>query len=276
MLLTCCVIRYDLEHPHPVTPSAPIPCSHAQTDLSKSSRKRARREKLLYTTAQPKREKTGQRQKRTLRSAQILILLTMVDYRKFDNIDVSDDEEEKLAENAASDLPRGTTKPVKVMTKKGTEGRYKYEYQGRTIYEWEQTLEEVNIYVNPPPGVPRNMYDIEITHSHLRIGLKGASPFIDEDTGGPVKVAESMWTMSDGILNVNLQKMIKAEAWDCALRGRDGEALDAFTKEEVKKKLMLERFQEEVSAVSYDNLSVCMHVKCSHSWCVVIHVSGGC
>lgn len=23
---------------------------------------------------------------------------------------------------------------------------------GRTIYEWEQALEEVNIYVKPPPG----------------------------------------------------------------------------------------------------------------------------
>ena len=174
----------------------------------------------------------------------------MVDYRKFDNIDVSDDEEEEKLP-AASLPPKDMTKPVKVMTKKGSEGRYKYEYQGRTIYEWEQTLEEVNIYVNPPPGVPRNMYDIEITHSHLRVGLKGTSPFIDEDTGGPVKVAESMWTLSDGVLNVNLQKMIKAEAWDCALRGREGAALDAFTQEEVKKKLMLERFQAEVSIVSY-------------------------
>jgi hypothetical protein len=25
-------------------------------------------------------------------------------------------------------------------------------YAGRTIYEWEQSLEEVNIYVKPPPG----------------------------------------------------------------------------------------------------------------------------
>ena len=177
-------------------------------------------------------------------------VLIMVDYRKFDNIDVSDDEEEKLHKNASVVPPKDMTKPVKVMTKKGSEGRYKYEYQGRTIYEWEQTLEEVNIYVNPPPGVPRNMYDIEITHSHLRVGLKGTSPFIDEDTGGPVKVAESMWTLSDGVLNINLQKMIKAEAWDCALRGRGGEALDAFTQEEVKKKLMLERFQAEVNETS--------------------------
>jgi hypothetical protein len=192
-----------------------------------------------------------------------------LDYSRFDKIECSDDEAEEgsgeggsgtagaaaaaaaafgaAMEEGAAPVPTSSapTRPVKVMTKKGSEGRYKYEYQGRTIYEWEQSLEEVNIYVDPPPGVPRNMIDVEIGHSHLRIGLKGAPPFIDEDTGGPVKVDESMWTLSDGVLNVNLQKMVKADAWDCALRGRAGEELDAFTKEEVKKKLMLERFQEE-------------------------------
>ena len=42
-----------------------------------------------------------------------------------------------------------------------------------------------------------------------------------------------------------MQKMLKAEQWDCALVGRAGAEVDAFTKEEIKKKLMLERFQEE-------------------------------
>ncbi len=175
----------------------------------------------------------------------------MVDYRKFDKIDVSDDEDDHRPNDhidTTSSTPKvpSSSHPVKVMTKKGDEGRYKYEYQGRTIYEWEQSLEEVNIYINPPPGVPRHLFDIEISHTHVRVGIKGAPPFIDEDTGGPVKVAESMWTLTDGVVNINLQKMIKAEAWDCALRGRAGEELDAFTKEEVKKKLMIERFQEEV------------------------------
>jgi hypothetical protein len=51
---------------------------------------------------------------------------------------------------------------------------------------------------------------------------------------------------SDGEININLQKMNKAELWDSALIGRGGEAVDSFTKEEQKKKIMLERFQEEV------------------------------
>ena len=183
----------------------------------------------------------------------------MVDYRKFDQIDVSDDEDDNGLESMASNpttAPPPASHPVKAMTKKGSDGRYKYEYQGRTIYEWEQSLEEVNIYISPPPGVPRHLFDIEISHTHVRVGIKGAPPFIDEDTGGPVKVAESMWTLTDGVVNINLQKMIKADAWDCALRGRAGEALDAFTKEEVKKKLMIERFQEEVPSWTF---LICIH-----------------
>ena len=131
------------------------------------------------------------------------------------------------------------------MTQKGKEGRYRFEHEGRLIYEWDQSLEEVNIYVEPPQGIPRHLYDIEISHKHLRVGLKDTPPFIDEDTWGPVKSKESFWTLSDGELNINLQKMNKAEAWEAALVGRAGQEIDAFTKEEVKRKIMLERFQEE-------------------------------
>lgn len=137
------------------------------------------------------------------------------------------------------------------MAKRGKEGRLKFEYQGRTIYEWEQSLSEVNIYIEPPAGIQSKMFEVVISHRHLKVGLKNAPPFLDEDTGGPTKPDESMWTLLDGELNINLQKMNKAEMWEAALVGRNGETIDAFTKEEVKKKLMLERFQEEVSYFSY-------------------------
>jgi len=195
----------------------------------------------------------------------------LADYSKFDKLVDSDDEQEevkKMASSAAGGGEGGEASifrmgdqqqaeflqamptiasdvaPTK-MTKKGKEGRFKFEHDGRTIYEWEQSLEEVNLYIEPPEGIPRNMFDVVISHRHLRVGIKGAPPFIDEDTGGPVKPDESMWMLSDGEMNINLQKMNKAEAWDSALVGRGGAEIDAFTKEEVKKKLMLERFQEE-------------------------------
>ena len=45
---------------------------------------------------------------------------------------------------------------------------------------------------------------------------------------------------------IHTYKMNKAEMWDAAMFGHNGQKIDAFTKEEVKKKLMIERFQEEV------------------------------
>ena len=57
-------------------------------------------------------------------------------------------------------------------------------------------------------------------------------------------------TFIDHEITINLQKMNKAETWDCALRGHTGQKLDDYTKEETKKKLLLERFQEEVVLLS--------------------------
>lgn len=50
---------------------------------------------------------------------------------------------------------------------------------GRTVYEWEQSLEEVNLYIETPPGVKADLVDCKITPRHLRLGIKGNPPFLD-------------------------------------------------------------------------------------------------
>jgi hypothetical protein len=138
------------------------------------------------------------------------------------------------------------------MTPKGTEkGRHKFEHQGRTVYEWEQTLDECNIWIIPPPGVTASHLDIVISHSQLKVGIKGNPPFLNEKTGGTVVVKESFWSMDGPELNINLQKMKKGEMWLSALAGH-GE-LDPLTKEEDKKRLMLERFSEENPGFDFSN-----------------------
>lgn len=185
----------------------------------------------------------------------------MVDYSRFDHIDFdSDDENEK---NVIKNPPPGAVKKaVTPMTKKGKDGRLRFEYEGRTIYEWEQTIDEVNIYISPPPDISRNMLKITIVPHHLTVGLIGAPPFIDEDTGGPIISDESTWVFVDGIITITLQKMYKASPWDSALAGRNGQTVDAVTKEEIKKKMMLERFQEEVSNrfFFYVLIRFCTHI----------------
>lgn len=216
-------------------------------------------------------------------------MMSALNYSKFDKIDYdaeSDDEngapkaesssglllpakvhsgngeQELMGAGAAPSLGvDGKPLPTK-MTGKTKEGRLKFEYQGRTIYEWEQSLDEVNIYLNPPPGLPAKLIDISITHTHLKIGVVNTPPFIDEDLGGPVKVDECTWTLVDGELNITLCKMNKAETWTKALYGKDGAEVDPVTKEEERKKMMLERFQEEVSAVQLLSFGDCYTLHC--------------
>jgi hypothetical protein len=198
----------------------------------------------------------------------------LTDYKKFDSIvdSDSDEENEAVASSIASPAAAAAaavaagedeltptimsdTKPQK-MAKKGKDNRIKFEHEGRTIYEWDQNLTEVNIYIEPPPGITAKMLDIRIEPTRLVVRLKASPPippFIDEATGGTVIADESLWLLDDKELNINLQKMNKAEAWDRALIGKSGEAIDAFTKEEVRKKLMLERFQEEHPGFDFSN-----------------------
>jgi len=68
----------------------------------------------------------------------------MVDYSRFDKIDdleEPDDADEAKSNGISSSSPQGPT--TTQMTPKGKDGRLKFEYEGRKIYEWEQSLDEV-------------------------------------------------------------------------------------------------------------------------------------
>lgn len=189
----------------------------------------------------------------------------MVDYSRFDKLDFDSDEEDHTKINpeilqkevewkeqqkamlSQSSQIASEQSLVSSKTQKGKDGkRLKFEYQGRTVYEWEQTLSEVILYISPPSGVNKKLLDIRIQPNHLKVGIKGSeTAYLDEDTGGSIVVDESMWMLDDGELIINLQKAFKAETWDCALKGQHGQKVDAHTKEELRKQMMLERFQEE-------------------------------
>ena len=121
--------------------------------------------------------------------------------------------------------------------------RLPYMYQGRKIYEWEQSLEEVHCYIEPPPGVTAKMIDCKIEAAHITLGLKGNPPFIDEPFTHNINSSESTWTLEDGIIHLSLTKASKGDTWDSLLKGHT--AVDPFTQSEVQKSLMLERFQAE-------------------------------
>ena len=147
--------------------------------------------------------------------------------------------------------------------------RYVFSYGGRKVYEWEQTLEEVTVYVDAPmQQLPRenaaSFIDVNILPDRLRVGLKGGDRhFIDEGTFDKVKVRESSWYLDDGVITIVLAKCFRGQTWEGVLRGhcaapaeggggdsapgRGGirESIDPLTKQEMQRSLMLERFQEE-------------------------------
>jgi hypothetical protein len=104
-------------------------------------------------------------------------------------------------------------------------------------------MEEVRIFIETPAGVKGNRLDVSITSTHLKLGIKGNPPFLDNDFGGVVVADECTWTLDGSELEVTLQKMKKAETWGSAFKGHS--SLNALEAEEVKKKLTLERFQQE-------------------------------
>eukprot|EP00271_Cylindrocystis_brebissonii_P023267 TRINITY_DN9567_c0_g3_i1.p1 TRINITY_DN9567_c0_g3~~TRINITY_DN9567_c0_g3_i1.p1 ORF type:complete len:158 (+),score=30.01 TRINITY_DN9567_c0_g3_i1:354-827(+) len=120
--------------------------------------------------------------------------------------------------------------------------RFRVVHNDKTLYEWDQTIEEVNMFIPLPVGLPSRQLSVEIKRKHLRLGAKGNQPYLDHDLGGGVKADASFWTVEDGVLHVTLQKAERAIAWKGALVGHEIQEYDA---DQEKRRLMLERFQDE-------------------------------
>ena len=45
-------------------------------------------------------------------------------------------------------------------------------------------------------------FDILITPKHLKVGIRGNPPFLDEDLGGIVEADESFWMLEDDELHI--------------------------------------------------------------------------
>ena len=61
---------------------------------------------------------------------------------------------------------------------KFTAQRHVVTHDGRAVYEWDQTLEEVNAYVPAPPGVRACHVECAFSSVSLRLGLAGNPPYM--------------------------------------------------------------------------------------------------
>ncbi|KAF5188379.1 Hsp20-like chaperones superfamily protein [Thalictrum thalictroides] len=105
------------------------------------------------------------------------------------------------------------------------EKRHSFIHGGQKVFEWDQTIDEVNIYITLPPN---------------------------HDLTCPVKTDSSFWTLEDDIMHITLQKRDIGQTWASPILGQG--QLDPVTTDLEQKRLMLQRFQEEViSSVFFGN-----------------------
>jgi hypothetical protein len=127
-------------------------------------------------------------------------------------------------------------------------------HEGREIYSWEQSLDEVLVFVRPPPGVKAAHLTCVIGARRVTLGLKGAPPFLNEDLVSPCSVAESMWTLDEGELTLTLTKASKGETWAAVFVGHG--ALDPLATGETQKRMLLERFGEEHPGFDFSSAQI--------------------
>jgi len=82
-------------------------------------------------------------------------------------------------------------------------------------YSWTQTLQELELRIPLKVGFKVKGRDVycEVKRKHLRIGLKGKEPIIDETTFNEIKQEESYWTIDSNTLTLNLEKINQMEWW---------------------------------------------------------------
>jgi len=115
-------------------------------------------------------------------------------------------------------------------------------------YKWTQTIEDVMVTVAVPQGTRAREVDVQIKTERLFVKLK-AQPkaIIDGQLCAPIKPMDSIWTLEDDgnekVLSLTLVKASKHESWKGLIKGEY--ELDPFTAEQMDKKMMLEKFQNE-------------------------------
>jgi hypothetical protein len=115
-------------------------------------------------------------------------------------------------------------------------------------YTWTQTIEEVSVSVPVPITTRGRDLEVVIKNNLLLVKFKNAAkPILDGEPYGTVKAKESIWTLEDRDkdtkeVRILLQKSISHESWKGLLKG---EAIDAFTADQMDRKMMLEKFQKD-------------------------------
>ena len=96
--------------------------------------------------------------------------------------------------------------------------------------------------------------EVKFTPTHLALGLKGFPCYLDEDLTNKAKASESFWHLDWGEITITLMKAIKAEIWTSVFKTH--QTVNLMQKEEMQKKMLLERFQEEHGGFDFSDAEI--------------------
>jgi len=135
--------------------------------------------------------------------------------------------------------------------------RKRVSHSGRLIYEWEQSLDELLIVIAPPSSLPARLLSVVIAPTHLSVGIKGNPPYLDEPLQHPINASDSLWTLSDGELHIQLAKAEVGLAWTAATVGpHDEDEMSASEAEAERERLLLERMEREHAGFDFSQATV--------------------
>ncbi|WIA40640.1 hypothetical protein OEZ86_013976 [Tetradesmus obliquus] len=102
-------------------------------------------------------------------------------------------------------------------------------------YSWTQTLQEVSVAVPVGKGLKAKQLDVVASKQHIRVGVTGQQPIIDGALTEPIKADETMWNLSDGVVELTLTKAEGMHWWSSVVAG--GPAIDVQAVEPESSKL---------------------------------------
>mmetsp|Transcript_77574 Transcript_77574/g.95065 ORF Transcript_77574/g.95065 Transcript_77574/m.95065 type:complete len:260 (+) Transcript_77574:32-811(+) len=126
--------------------------------------------------------------------------------------------------------------------------REKFLYCGRKVFEWEQTLQEITIWIMVPQHIKAKDINCIFDKKHLYICQKGKfKPFCDAELAYQVSVSDCTWYFDneDGknTMVISMTKLNMSQNWLRIFQRQ--KPINPLQAEKTKKSMMLERFARE-------------------------------
>uniref|UniRef100_A0A1I8GIK9 CS domain-containing protein n=2 Tax=Macrostomum lignano TaxID=282301 RepID=A0A1I8GIK9_9PLAT len=125
---------------------------------------------------------------------------------------------------------------------------------------WWQTLDEVYIELQVPEGTRGTQVVCKIGVNNLRVSLTGGQSLLSGDLPKSVRPDESSWTLADRrLLQIVLAKASPdpvQSCWPCLLVGQPEFEPDPLQRDQMEKKLTLQRFQYENPGMDFSGAEI--------------------